>query len=57
MVIVMERHTAETNIERVMSELIARGFDDEGAVEAVRAADTADRNEIGHGFYSLTISS
>jgi hypothetical protein len=23
----------------------------------VRAADTADRNEIGHGVYSLTISS
>ena len=37
--------------------VIARGLDDEGAVEAVRAADTADRNEIGHGFYSLTISS
>src|SRR5438552_4736972 len=27
MVIVMEKHTAESNIERVMSELVARGFD------------------------------
>src|SRR5437764_10997173 len=27
MVIVMEKHTAEGNIERVMSELIKRGFD------------------------------
>src|SRR6266568_3541082 len=27
MVIVMEKHTAESNIERVMSELITRGFD------------------------------
>src|SRR6266566_2207055 len=27
MVIVMEKHTAETNIERVMAELIRRGFD------------------------------
>jgi hypothetical protein len=37
--------------------VIARVLDDERAVEAVRAADTADRNEIGHGVYSLTISS
>src|SRR5881628_3024760 len=27
MVIVMEKHTAESNIERVMSELVTRGFD------------------------------
>jgi 3-deoxy-7-phosphoheptulonate synthase len=27
MVIVMEKHTAETNIERVMAELVTRGFD------------------------------
>ena len=27
MVIVMEKHTAENNVERVMAELIARGFD------------------------------
>ena len=27
MVIVMEKHTAESNIERVMSELVSRGFD------------------------------
>ena len=27
MVIVMEKHTAESNIERVMAELITRGFD------------------------------
>ena len=27
MVIVMEKHTAESNIEHVMSELISRGFD------------------------------
>src|SRR5437868_13995418 len=27
MVIVMERHTSEANVERVMSELITRGFD------------------------------
>src|SRR5207302_6104346 len=27
MVIVMEKHTAESNVERVMSELVARGFD------------------------------
>ena len=27
MVIVMEKHTSETNIERVMAELITRGFD------------------------------
>ena len=26
MVIVMEKHTSETNIERVMAELITRGF-------------------------------
>ena len=37
--------------------VVARVLDDEGAVEAVRAADTADRNEIGHSVYSLTISS
>src|SRR5438874_2919571 len=27
MVIVMEKHTAEANIERVMAELVTRGFD------------------------------
>ena len=27
MVIVMEKHTSEKNVERVMAELIARGFD------------------------------
>jgi hypothetical protein len=51
----LPRHQARAHGET--RRVIARVLDDEGAVEAVRAADTADRNEIGHGFYSLTISS
>jgi len=51
----LTRHHARPDREALG--IFARALDDEGAVEAVRAADTADRNEIGHGFYSLTISS
>src|SRR5438132_662134 len=40
MVIVMEKHTAEGNIERVMSELIKRGFD-------VHRSTGADQTVLG----------
>ncbi len=53
MVIVMEKHTAETNIERVMSELIKRGFDvhrstgsDQSVLGVVGQVDTIDPREF-----------
>jgi hypothetical protein len=36
--------------------VVARVLDDEGAVEAVRAADTADRNEIGRSVQGVASS-
>jgi hypothetical protein len=51
----LPRHQAGANRETLR--VIARALDDEGAIEAVRTADSADRNEIGHSCYSLTISS
>ena len=53
MVIVMEKHTAEGNIERVMSELIKRGFDvhrstgsDQTVLGVVGQVDTIDTREF-----------
>ena len=53
MVIVMEVRTAETNIERVMSELIKRGFDvhrstgsDQTVLGVVGHVDTIDPREF-----------
>src|SRR2546428_10817674 len=53
MVIVMEKHTAEGNIERVMSELIKRGFDvhrstgsDQTVLGVVGHVDTIDTREF-----------
>src|SRR2546430_5176121 len=53
MVIVMEKHTAEGNIERVMSELIKRGFDvhrstgsDQTVLGVVGQVDTIDTREV-----------
>src|SRR5215212_9828308 len=53
MVIVMEKHTGEGNIERVMSELIARGFDvhrstgsDQTVLGVVGHVDTIDPREF-----------
>src|SRR5215212_2531102 len=53
MVIVMEKHTGEGNIERVMSELIARGFDvhrstgsDQTVLGGVGHVDTIDAREF-----------
>src|SRR6202140_1316587 len=53
MVIVMEKHTAETNIERVMAELIKRGFDvhrstgsDQSVLGVVGHVDTIDPREF-----------
>src|SRR5437867_12591689 len=53
MVIVMEKHTAETNIERVMAELVTRGFDvhrstgsDQTVLGVVGHVDTIDPREF-----------
>src|SRR5712692_6092995 len=53
MVIVMEKHAAETNIERVMAELITRGFDvhrstgsDQTVLGVVGNVETIDPREF-----------
>ena len=53
MVIVMEKHTDEANVEHVMSELIARGFDvhrstgsDQTVLGVVGHVDTIDPREF-----------
>src|SRR5687768_17495505 len=53
MVIVMEKHTAEDNIEHVVAELIARGFDvhrstgsDQTVLGVVGHVDTIDPREF-----------
>ena len=53
MVIVMEKHTEERNIEHVMAELISRGFDvhrstgsDQTVLGVVGHVDTIDPREF-----------